>query len=222
VSHDLRSPLTRIAGFSQALQESYAHQLDDAGRLHLERVNTAARRMSQLVDDLLNFSRVTRLELRQETVNLSALARSIAEELESRDPMRKAAFAITDGLLAVGDQGLLRSTLLNLLENAWKFTRKRMDPCIEFGGRIENGTMVFYVRDNGAGFDPELTHKLFSPFQRLYPSSSRRIRLGWPLPTDYPAARRPCIWRRAKSISDIFTCSRGIDAIRWSWPGNET
>ena len=171
VSHDLRAPLTRIAGFTQALQESSAHKLDETGRLHLERVNTAARRMSQLVDDLLNFSRVTRLELRREPEDLSALARSIAAELESRDAGRKAAFSITDGLTAVGDPGLLRATLFNLLENAWKFTRRRENPCIEFGARIENGMIIFFVRDNGAGFDPELTHKLFSPFQRLHPSS---------------------------------------------------
>lgn len=171
VSHDLRSPLTRIAGFSQALQESYADRLDATGRLHLERVNTSARRMCQLVDDLLNFSRVTRQEMRREPVDLSALARSIAAELESRDPARKPAFSITDGLHAVGDQGLLRATLLNLLENAWKFTRKREDPCIEFGARLENGTMVFFVRDNGAGFDPAQTHRLFNPFQRLHSSS---------------------------------------------------
>jgi signal transduction histidine kinase len=171
VSHDLRSPLTRIAGFSRALQESYAHKLDETGRLHLERVNTAARRMSQLVDDLLNFSRVTRLEVRREPVDLSALARSIAAELESRDAGGKAAFSITEGLLTVGDPGLLRATLLNLLENAWKFTRKREDPRIEFGARVESGKMVFFVRDNGAGFDPGLTHKLFSPFQRLHASS---------------------------------------------------
>jgi two-component system, sensor histidine kinase and response regulator len=171
VSHDLRAPLTRIAGFSQALQESYADKLDDTGRRHLERVNTAARRMSQLVDDLLNFSRVTRLEVRREPVDLSAVAHSIAAELELRDPARKAAFSITDGLVAVCDQGLLRATLLNLLENSWKFTRKREAPCIEFGARLENGIMVFYVRDNGAGFDPAQTHRLFTPFQRLHSSS---------------------------------------------------
>ena len=171
VSHDLRAPLTRIAGFSRALQESYADRLDETGRLHLERVNTSARRMSQLVDDLLNFSRVTRLEMRREPVDLSAIARSIAAELESREPARQAAFSITDGLQAEGDQGLLRAMLLNLFENAWKFTRKRQDPCIEFGARLEDGAMVFFVRDNGAGFDPAMVHKLFSPFQRLHTHS---------------------------------------------------
>ena len=225
VSHDLRAPLTRIAGFSQALQESYADKLDDTGRLHLERVNTAARRMSQLVDDLLNFSRVTRLELRREPVDLSALARSIAAELESRDPARKAAFSITDGLTAVGDQGLLRAALFNLLENAWKFTRRREDPCIEFGARIENGIMVFFVRDNGAGFDPEQTHKLFSPFQRLHPSSEFEG-TGIGLATADRIIRRHGgrIWaegdRRPRRDVFLHFAAGGIDGIRWSWPGN--
>jgi len=168
VSHDLRAPLTRIAGFSQALEEAYAGQLDEIGRQYLERVNTSARRMCQLVDDLLNFSRVTRVEMRRESVDLSALARNIAEELEARDPERVAEFVITEGLCAAGDPALVRAVLLNLIENAWKFTSKRRDGCIEFGARVENSEPVFFVRDNGAGFDPAMTHKLFSPFQRLH------------------------------------------------------
>src|SRR6185369_3952525 len=111
VSHDLRAPLMRIAGFSQALQESYAEKLDDTGKLHLDRVNSSARRMCQLVDDLLNLSRVTRMEMRRERVDLTAMARGIAAELESRDPGRSDVFAIPDGLEANGDPGLLRATL---------------------------------------------------------------------------------------------------------------
>jgi len=171
VSHDLRAPLMRIAGFSQALQESYAEKLDDTGRLHLERVNSSARRMCQLVDDLLNLSRVTRTDMRRERVDLSAMARSIAEELESRNPGRDEVFTIPDGLEAVGDPGLLRATLLNLMENAWKFTRQSTQPQIEIGSHSEAGRTVFFVRDNGAGFDQALAHKLFNPFQRLHPSS---------------------------------------------------
>jgi signal transduction histidine kinase len=145
--------------------------LDEIGRQYLDRVNTSARRMGQLVDDLLNFSRVTRVEMRRENVDLSALARNIAEELEAHDPERVAKFVITDGLCAVGDPALLRAMLLNLIENAWKFTSKRQDGCIEFGARVENSECVFVVRDNGAGFDPAMTHKLFSPFQRLHANS---------------------------------------------------
>jgi two-component system sensor histidine kinase/response regulator len=171
VSHDLRAPLVRIAGFSQALQESYAHKLDDTGRLHLERVNTSARRMCQLVDDLLNLSRVTRMEMRREQTDLSSMARSIAAELESREPSRNNVFVIADDLHAVGDPGLLRATLLNLLENAWKFTRPSERPRIEFGSRVEGKRVIFFVGDNGAGFDQALAHKLFNPFQRLHASS---------------------------------------------------
>jgi two-component system, sensor histidine kinase and response regulator len=171
VSHDLRSPLTRIAGFSQALEESYAGQLDETGRQYLERVNSSARRMCQLVDDLLNFSRVTRVEMRRQTVDLTELARNIAAELEARDPARHTTFAIADGLKAVGDPALLRATLLNLMENAWKFTRKRDDGCVELGARVDGDQSVFFVRDNGAGFDPAMAHKLFNPFQRLHSSS---------------------------------------------------
>jgi len=171
VSHDLRAPLMRIAGFSQALQESYADKLDDTGRLHLERVNTSARRMCQLVDDLLNLARVTRMELRRELVDMSALATSIAVELESRDPARKNVFVIANGLESYGDPGLLRAVLLNLFENSWKFTRKSEAPRIEFGSGTQNGIQVFFVRDNGAGFDQAMAHKLFNPFQRLHPSS---------------------------------------------------
>jgi len=171
VSHDLRGPLMRIAGFSQALHESYADRLDDTGRSHLERVNSSARRMCNLVDDLLNLSRVTRMEMRRERVDLTAMARSIAAELESRAPERSDAFQIPDGLEANGDPGLLRATLLNLMENAWKFSRQSKPPQIEVGARSENGRTIFYVRDNGAGFDQALAHKLFNPFQRLHPSS---------------------------------------------------
>jgi signal transduction histidine kinase len=171
VSHDLRAPLTRIAGFSQALEEAYGDQFDDIGRQYLERVNSSARRMCQLVDDLLNFSRITRIDMRREPVDLTAMARNIAAELEGRDNERRIQFDIADGLQAVGDPALLRSTLLNLLENAWKFTGKREDGCIEVGDRMDDGKRVFFVRDNGAGFDPELAYKLFNPFQRLHSSS---------------------------------------------------
>jgi signal transduction histidine kinase len=171
VSHDLRAPLMRIAGFSQALREGYLDKLYDTGRLYLERVDSSARKMCQLVDDLLNLARVTRMEMRRERVDLSAMARGIAAELEARDPGRQDVFQIWDGLETYGDSGLLRSALLNLFENSWKFTRQIGKACIEFGARLEGRTKVFFVRDNGAGFDQSLAHKLFHPFQRLHASS---------------------------------------------------
>ena len=170
VSHDLRSPLTRIAGFTQALADSYGDRLDDTGRQHLERVNTAARRMCQLVDDLLNFSRVTRVGMKRENIDLTAMARGVAAELEGRDAGRQATFRIADDLRASGDPALLRAALANLLENAWKFSGKRADAEIEFG-KDDRAQPVFFVRDNGVGFDPSLTGRLFHPFQRLHPTS---------------------------------------------------
>ncbi len=169
VSHDLRSPLARITGFTQALSELYVDKLDDTGRLYLERVNSAAHATCDLVDDLLNLSRVTRVEMRRESVDLSGMARGIVADLEAREPERRVAFVIADGLRASGDASLLRAALLNLFENGWKFTRKRDDALIEFG--VVDGTRVFYLRDNGAGFDPALSPKLFHPFQRLHPTS---------------------------------------------------
>jgi signal transduction histidine kinase len=171
VSHDLRAPLARIAGFSQALLESYADGMDETGKLYLERVNGSARGACNLVDDLLNLSRVTRGELRRVTVDMSALAESVAAEIQSRDESREVQFLITGGLTAVGDPSLLRVVLHNLLDNAWKFTGKEAHPRIEFGGGLEAGTLVFFVRDNGAGFDAAKADKIFSPFQRLHPSS---------------------------------------------------
>jgi light-regulated signal transduction histidine kinase (bacteriophytochrome) len=109
--------------------------------------------------------------MRRDPLDLSAIARSIAVDLETRDSGRGVVFSIEDGLTAIGDASLLRAALLNLLENAWKFTRRQEKPCIEFGAVPEADRRVFYVRDNGAGFDPALADKLFFPFHRLHPSS---------------------------------------------------
>jgi hypothetical protein len=172
VSHDLRGPLSRIAGFSQALLESYADKLDDKGRLYLTRVNASAQRMCQLVDDLLNLARLSRADLRRDTVDLSALARSLAAELQAREPDRQVEVRIADGAVAQGDPALLRVVLLNLLENAWKFTRKHPAACIEFGVEDRDGQPAYFVRDDGAGFDMLQSHKLFNAFQRLHADSA--------------------------------------------------
>jgi signal transduction histidine kinase len=171
VSHDLRAPLTRIAGFSRALRELHNENLDDNARLYLDRIHNSADKMCQLVDDLLNFSRVTRMEIRREPVDLSAMVRSILPELAARDGGRDTEFVVTDGARVMGDAGLLRSVVLNLLENAWKFTSKRERARIEFGMDATDIAPTFFVRDNGAGFDSSLTDRLFNAFQRLHPSS---------------------------------------------------
>jgi light-regulated signal transduction histidine kinase (bacteriophytochrome) len=168
VSHDLRAPLRAMDGFSQVLLEDYAERLDDAGRDYLTRIRKASQRMSHLIDDLIQLSRVTRSELRREPVDLSALFREIAAELQEREPGRRVEVAVEEGLQIRGDARLLRVGLTNLAENAFKFTRNRPAPRVEFGSRDEAGGRVYFVRDNGAGFDMAHAAKLFTPFQRLH------------------------------------------------------
>jgi signal transduction histidine kinase len=168
VSHDLRAPLRSIDGFSQALFEDYGDKLDEQGRSDLKRVRAATQRMAQLIDDILTLSRVSRGEIRHDSVDLSALVKSIAGELKSAEPERQVDLAIADGIRTVGDARLLRVVLDNLLRNAWKFTGKTSSAQIEFGAGQNNGKPVYFVRDNGAGFDMAYAHKLFGAFQRLH------------------------------------------------------
>lgn len=168
VSHDLRAPLRGIDGFSQALLEDYADRLDEDGRNHLARVRAGAQRMGQLIDDLLKLSRVTRMDLNREPVDLSALAREIARELRDRDPERVVEIDIAPGLTTAADARLLRVVLENLMSNAWKFTGGRRDARIAFGHAVQDGVSAYFVRDNGAGFDMQYAHRLFGAFQRLH------------------------------------------------------
>jgi PAS domain S-box-containing protein len=169
VSHDLRAPLRSIDGFSEILLEHYNDRLDDEGKDYLNRVRSASQRMSVLIDDLLKLSRVTRDEMHHENVNLSALAQKITGELQQNQPERHANFTIARGLVAKGDANLLRVALENLLVNAWKFSRTRECATIEFGCTNTNGQRVYFVRDNGVGFDMAYADKLFGAFQRLHP-----------------------------------------------------
>jgi signal transduction histidine kinase len=168
VSHDLRAPLRSIDGFSQALFEDYGDRLDDQGRGDLQRVRNATQRMAQLIDDMLNLSRVTRGEMRRENVDLSAMAKSIAEELAKAEPGRQVEVVIAPQITTEGDSRLLRVVVENLLRNAWKFTGKQSSARIEFGTQANNGKLVYFVRDNGAGFDMAYAAKLFGAFQRLH------------------------------------------------------
>jgi PAS domain S-box-containing protein len=172
VSHDLRAPLRSIDGFSQALLEDCGERLDDSGKDYLGRVRGACLRMAQLIDDLLNLSRVSRGAMRVETVDLSEMAREVVSELQKQSPERKTAFVIADNLKGNGDARLLRVALENLLGNAWKYTSKHPSARIEFGARREpDGKTVFFVRDDGAGFDMAYAGKLFGAFQRLHTPS---------------------------------------------------
>ena len=168
VSHDLRSPLRSIEGFSQILLEDHAKGLDEEARGYLGRVRTASRRMALLIDDLLDLSRVTRSSLTRQTVNLSALARKMAAEIEKSQPDRRVRFVIADGLAVRGDTRLLGVMLENLLGNAFKFTQKEKEATVEFGAVTRNGGVAYFVRDNGVGFDEAYATKLFGAFQRLH------------------------------------------------------
>jgi signal transduction histidine kinase len=168
VSHDLRAPLRSINGFSQALLEDYEDQLDEEGRDYLGRVKAASEHMGRLIDDLLSLSRMTRSEMSHQRVNLSALAESIARELKQSHPEREVELVVQKGLVAEGDERLLRVALENLLRNAWKFTSKQPRARIELGLAEHEGTSIYFVRDNGAGFDMAYNHKLFGAFQRLH------------------------------------------------------
>ncbi len=169
VSHDLRAPLRSIDGFSQALLEDYADRLDDKGKDFLQRVRGASQRMALLIDDLLKLSRVTRSEMRHETVDLSALVRAVGERLQSEHPARHVDLQIADGLTVNGDARLLGIALENLLGNAWKFTGKQSDAKIEFGAVPDDQEKpAYFVRDNGAGFDMAYADQLFGAFQRLH------------------------------------------------------
>jgi PAS domain S-box-containing protein len=168
VSHDLRAPLRSIDGFAQALVEDYGETLGDSGKDFLKRIRAASQRMAQLIDDLLQMSRVTRADVEMGPVNLSSIARDVVADLEYTDPGRVVEWTIMDGLTAEGDARLLRIALANLLENAWKFTSKKPSAHVAFGRRTVDGEPVYYVQDDGAGFEMAFADKLFAPFQRLH------------------------------------------------------
>lgn len=166
VSHDLRAPLGSIDGFTQALETDYAHLYDETGKEYISWVREGCRQMRDLIDGLLQMTRLARAEMQHEPVDLSSIAHSVADSLKQSHPERSVRFEIRDGIRTVGDERLLRAVLENLMTNAWKFTRNRNEARIEFGTR--DGAC--YVRDNGAGFDPSHAAKMFRPFQRLHSS----------------------------------------------------
>jgi two-component system, sensor histidine kinase and response regulator len=168
VSHDLRAPLRRIDSFSRAVLESQGDRLDDAGRNFLSRVREASQHMSQLIDDVLYLSKVTRADLREQEVDLSEIATLLLARMQEGDSARVVECKIRPGIVVTGDGQLLRIALQNLLENAWKFTSREARPRIEFGVTQASGEPTYFVRDNGAGFDMTYAGRLFGPFQRLH------------------------------------------------------
>lgn len=199
VSHDLRAPLRSIDGFSQALLEDYYDKIDGQGQDYLNRIRSATQRMAQLIDDMLNLSRVTRTSMKQGTVDLSAIAKSILEEFRGNDPQRSAEFIIMPGLVDQADSILIRAVLQNLLDNAWKFTSKKTVARIEFGMIEKDKRKTYYIRDNGAGFDMNYSSKLFIPFQRLH-QSDEFSGLGIGLATVQRIINRHCgkIWAESE------------------------
>ncbi|MBI5629317.1 MAG: hypothetical protein HY921_00325 [Elusimicrobia bacterium] len=171
VAHDLRAPVRKINGFCRALVEDCGGEIGPKGHEFLERLCAASQDMGRLIDSLLELSGVTRTELRLERVDLSALVESIAAGLRNGEPGRKVEFAVAPNLAAMADAHLLRSVLENLLQNAWKFTSKHARARIEFGLTQADGQAAYFIRDDGAGFDPAFAGKLFTPFQRLHGSA---------------------------------------------------
>lgn len=168
ISHDLRAPLRSIEGFSQALLEEYRENLDETGKNYLDRVCEAAKRMGTLIDDTLKLSRVARFDFQCAAVDLSRMVRMIAEANQKNYPEGTVEVTVQEGIIVQGDPHLMKIALGNLLDNAWKFTGKAIQPRIEFGKTIKDDETACYVRDNGVGFDMTYVDKLFGPFQRLH------------------------------------------------------
>jgi PAS domain S-box-containing protein len=168
VAHDLRAPLRRIDGFNVALLQDYQGVLDDVGRDYVRRALDSVQEMRRLIDGLLELARVTRVGLHNQPVDLSELARATVQQLKDIEPDRAVESVIRDGMTEEGDRALLGAALQNLLGNAWKFTRQKRNARIEFGSDVEQGKKVYFVRDNGAGFDMQHAARLFGVFQRLH------------------------------------------------------
>ena len=168
VSHDLRAPLRGIDGFSQAVLEDYGDKLDEAGKSYLHRVRTASQRMSQLIDAMLNLARLTRAEIRSQTLDMSGMVKGILDDFQKLEPDRHVECVVAKNLFATADPQLIRAVMENLLGNAWKFTRQGENARIEFGYEPYKGQPAYFVKDNGAGFDMTYAHKLFGAFQRLH------------------------------------------------------
>ncbi len=168
VSHDLRAPLRRIDGFSEELINEYMDQLDETGAHYLKRVRQGAQDMGNLIDDLLKLSRISRREVEIETVDISKLAKSVYDELLEPEKGREIDIRIEENLFAEADEGLLKVVLMNLFSNALKFTSKQNQTVIEFGSVKKEEEEFFFIRDNGVGFDPAYSDKLFKAFDRLH------------------------------------------------------
>jgi light-regulated signal transduction histidine kinase (bacteriophytochrome) len=168
VSHDLRAPLRGIDGFSEALLDDYRDKLDATGKNYLERIRAGTQRMGSLIDDMLKLSRVSRAELKRESIDLSEMVQAILLTVRQNNPARDVKVSIQKDIIIDGDRHLLEIALTNLIDNAWKFTGKTKNARIEFGTLLKDGKPVMFIRDNGVGFDMAYVGKLFGAFQRLH------------------------------------------------------
>lgn len=168
VSHDLRAPLQHIIGFSGMLKEDYAEKLDEKGRNYIDRVRAGSARMQELINALLKLARFSRSDIIRSKVYMTALAKAEAADLVRSHPDRRAEFVIADEVTADGDPVLIRIVIQNLMENAFKFTRNREIARIEFGVKQESGDQIYFIKDDGDGFDMENANRLFTPFQRFH------------------------------------------------------
>ena len=171
VSHDLRGPLRAISGFATLLEQEHSAQLDTQALDYLQRIKVSTRHMADLINGLLELGRVSRAEMTRVPVDLSALAARCAERITEQYPGRQVQLSITPGMQAAADPRLLELVLTNLLDNAWKFTRDQQPARVEVGSRLHEDEQLFYVADNGAGFDPQYAGQLFGVFQRLHTST---------------------------------------------------
>lgn len=171
ISHDLRAPLRRITGFSEALVEQCDNGESEPLQSLLNRIRHASEHMHEMIDDLLSLSRITGVQLQRTPVNLSSMAHEIIDDLRASEPDRRVDIDIQPGLIAHADAHLLRHVMENLISNAWKFTTREARPRIEIGGEYDQGKTIFFVRDNGVGFDPQYADQMFLPFKRLHKDS---------------------------------------------------
>jgi signal transduction histidine kinase len=170
-SHDLRAPLRIIGGFTDLVTKKYGDRLDEKGKEYLVHIRESSSKMAQLIDDLLKLTKISRGGIQKQTVDLSKMASSIIADLCKADPKRKVSVHIQGGITAYADEGLMELALSNLISNSWKFTSKKANAFIEIGTSEKEGMTVYYVRDNGVGFDKNIAEKVFWPFQRFHPSA---------------------------------------------------
>jgi len=178
VSHDLRAPLRSIDGYTQVLLEDYVDTLDDVGRGYLERVRSNTRRMSELIDDLLDLARISRQEITHGEVNLSAIAARRIQMQRELDPQARVSVIVEDGLYALGDEHLITIAIDNLIDNAWKYSSKVENPVIEVGRLQKNNETIFFVKDNGVGFEMKYAGQIFKVFNRLHGSEFEGTGIG--------------------------------------------